>query len=112
MKYSLLDDGSNETALISCNPGLHYILESAVSTDKIIKTSNFKSKDDQFSGEKIITLWDKSFIEYSKKQISFEKVRVIAHKLNTFTYGVYKLQGLRVNSFKGKYLTTTAIQLL
>ena len=87
VKYfkAVLHDGSNETTLISYNPGLHHILESAVNTDKIVKISDFKSKDHKFSGEKVMTLGDKSPIEYSKKQISFEKVRSIAHRLNSFT---------------------------
>ena len=80
-----MHDGSNETALISYNPGLLGILENAVNTDKIFMISYLKSKDDQFLGEKVMTLGDKSSIEYSKKQISFENVRSIPHRLNTFT---------------------------
>ena len=36
-----LHDGSNETALILYNPGLHGTLESAVNTDQIAKVSDF-----------------------------------------------------------------------
>ena len=67
VKYfkAVLHDGSNEKALILYNPGLHNILESAVNTDKIVKISDFKSKDDEFSGEKIMTLGEKPSTEYS-----------------------------------------------
>ena len=87
VKYfkAVLHNGSKESALISFNPGLLGILESAVNTDRIFMLSYLKSKDDQFFGEKVMTLGDKSSIEYSKKQISFENVRSIPHKLNTFT---------------------------
>ena len=87
VKYfkAVLHDGSSEIALILYNPGLYGLLVSAVKTDKIVKISDFKSKDDQFSGEKVMILGDKSSNEYSKKKISFEKVRSIAHRLNTFT---------------------------
>ena len=87
MKYfkAVLHDGSSETSLILYNPGLYGLLVIAVKTDKIVKISDFKSKDDQFSGEKVMTLGDKSSNEYSKKKILFEKVRSIAHRLNTLT---------------------------
>ena len=69
----VLHDGSNETALILYNSSLHGISESALNTGKIVKISDFKSKDDQFSDEKVVTFGDKPSIEYSKKQISFDR---------------------------------------
>ena len=43
VKYfkAVLDDGSNEAALISYNPELHSNLKSAVNTEKIFKVSDF-----------------------------------------------------------------------
>ena len=43
VKYfkAVLHDGSNETALILYNPGLHGILESPVNTEEIVKVSDF-----------------------------------------------------------------------
>lgn len=52
---AVLHDGSNETALIFYNPGLHGILEKAINTDKAVKISDFKSKHDQF--EKADFIW-------------------------------------------------------
>lgn len=171
-----MHDGEKETPIVSYNTALHSIYETALTTDKVLKVINFKNNFDEFKERDIITLGEPSHVEYSNKELPFEKVKNVAYKMNTITPlqevvskvcvdemvnvlvfadtedskvqeittrfgirkkkdvflsdasfnenvkltlwndhvdsikedGVYKLQDVRVKSYNGKYLTTTA----
>ena len=71
VKYfkAVLDDGSNEAALISYNPELHSNLKSAVNTEKIFKVSDLLKL---CLGPKIKTERLKKEVEYCISQESFK----------------------------------------
>ena len=174
-----MHNGKEERSLVSYNPSLHDQMEAARVVDKVIKIDNYLEKEDQFKGIRVLTLNDRSTIEYSTEDIPFESVKSKIEEMSNFStvkevllesaindiinieahvslpnnildtptkYGLkrkreailndnstdqciklaiwsnhidmlkeegsFKFQELRVKSFNGKYLTTTALTVI
>lgn len=87
VKYfnALMHDGEKETPIVSYNTTLHSIYETAHTTDKVLKVINFKNHFDDFKEREVLTLGEPSRVEYSNKELPFEKVKNAAYKMNTIT---------------------------
>ena len=167
-----MHDGESEIPVVSYNPNLHSICENAMVTSKVLKLINHKQNYDSFRKENVLTLGEPTSIEYSDRNVPYEKVKLLSQQFNQITLkdiasicvdelinicasvdgsenpveeittrfglkkkkdvnvyddscelklslwgdhisqiasnGVYMMKDLRVKSYRGKFLTTTA----
>ena len=84
MRYfnAVVHNGDEEKNLVSYNPSLHETMAAAKLKDKPVKFLNFMERMDEFRGQQIITLGDRSSVEYSSQNLQFSKVEEKLKKFN------------------------------
>jgi len=82
---AIMHDGANERTLVSYKPELHNTMEAARVQNQPVQLRDFLEKEDQFRGNVVLTLNDKSTVEYStRNNIPFANVKSKIEKFNTF----------------------------
>lgn len=87
VKYfnAIMHNGEEEKSLVSYNPQLHQTMEAAKLKDKPIKLRNFFERHDEFQGKAVLTLNDRSHIEYSTNMIPFSLIQDQMGRFNRFS---------------------------